>query len=553
MRMRELAKGQPGAEPGATTKPLAKTELLRPELRFTPQKGWLLLPEMARQLGTDDAQQAALREVLEAGVEAVRTALAAEGADKDVGAAAALFVTQLWQFVREVELPEAHLDALHAQIVATLATPEVAKMSDADKQRFWEFTVGFPILIAGLAELAEGDPQLTAVRQAADRGFEALLGVTSGQVDIGANGLTLRATGTLATPPGDLQKGGPSAAAIPSTGPAISGVTYTPPAGWARETSQGNVIFRATLGDVDDQGKPYPNSSASHQATIGFLPVLKATQGPTALFNQTWRDQFGTFELGDTLVHYRSRLPSGLVLLYMGRFFTRPNAPAAEGNPKTYGVLYLIDLGDNRFQPLVAVVEPRSADIGMDMFKEKAALKALSFPLGALLESVRPDAGAPPYPAGGLFAAEDLRGRWTTSGAAFGGIYYNTVTGGFAGAAVLSSGGHFFLNDDGTYDYSFTFASSHPQFGNSGGTASHAGRYRLNGDIVLVEPSKPLNYSFTCCAVGIGLRQTPQGPRRVLITVSANRDGEFRAPPLIPDWDSYEGVMTWYVEEPARP
>jgi hypothetical protein len=286
-----------------------------------------------------------------------------------------------------------------------------------------------------------------------------------------------------------------------------------------------------------------------NQATIGLLPVLTATQGPTALFDQTWRDQFAPFVLGDTFVHYRARLPSNLVVLYMGRFFERPNTPAAEGNPDTYGVLYLVDLGDNRFQPIVALVEPRDTSIGMDTFKEGRALKALSFPLGAFLDSVKPATGAPPYPVGGFFAAADLRGRWATSSGAYGGTYENTMTGGFAGAAVTSSGGHMYLNADGTYDYSFAYASSHPQFGNSGGSTNHSGRYRLNGDIVLVEPSKPIPYTFTCCAVGVGMRQRPDGPRRILVTVGAHGDGGFRAPPLIPNWDSYPGTMNWHVEE----
>ncbi len=64
-----------------------------------------------------------------------------------------------------------------------------------------------------------------------------------------------------------------------------------------------------------------------------------------------------------------------------------------------------------------------------------------------------------------------------------------------------------------------------------------------------VEPSKPIDYTFTCCAVGVGSRQTPEGRKRVLVTVSATNDGVYRAPPLIPDWDSYSGTMTWYMEK----
>lgn len=535
-----------------------RAQLLRPELSFKPRRRWLLLPELAKQLGSDDAQRAAVLQILEAGATEVRKQLAKEGADNDVGAAAALFISELWKFARQKELPEAHVDALHAQVVAVLATPEVAAMTYPEKQRFWEFCVAYPIFVAGMNELAESDEQRSKLRQAADLGFAALLGVDTQAVDIGGKGLVARkgkparrTTPTSETPaakPAVPLPGG--AAALPAKGPAIRGVTYTPPTGWAREVRDGNILFRATLGDVTNEGKPEANNSAQHQATIGVLPVLTATAGPTALFDKTWREQFGAFELGDTFVHYRGRLPSNLVVLYMGRFFSRPNHPNTNNNPKTYGVLYLVDLGANRFQPLVAVVEPRDNSLGMDMFRESSALRALSFPLWAMLQSVKPEKGEPPYPAGGFFAAQDLIGRWSQSSSAFGGHYYNSNTGGYAGAAVHSAGGHFYLEPDGSYEYAFAYATSHPQFGNSRGSTKHSGTYRLDGDVVLVTPSQPINYEFTACAVGIGVRNTPDGPRRVLVTVDRHRDGGYRSVSLIPNWDNYnDGVLSWYVAE----
>ena len=54
----------------------------------------------------------------------------------------------------------------------------------------------------------------------------------------------------------------------------------------------------------------------------------------------------------------------------------------------------------------------------------------LAFPLDKVLQSVQPAAGKPPYPAGGYFAAADLRGDWAESSSAYGGSYYSTVTGG---------------------------------------------------------------------------------------------------------------------------
>jgi hypothetical protein len=546
----QLAKKRPAP---ATTQPPSKEALLLPEFRFKPAKTWLLLPDLAQSLGTNEEERAAVLQLLETGATEVRRLLAAEGAENDVAAVTALFMSQLWQIVRGVELPEADVDALHAQIVSVMAGPEVAKMKDADKQRYWEFCVGYPIFIVGMAEVIEGEEQLADLRKAAALGFESLIGVSPELVDIGASGLTLRAGVEQAAAELASEREAQSPAireTPPTSGPAISGITYTAPAGWSREASGRNVIFRATLGDVDNNGQLERDNDASHIATIALLPILTSGgAGPTALFDQTWRDQFAEYVLGDTFVHYRARMKSNLVVHYMGRFFERPNAPRYEGNPKTYGVLYLVDLGADRFQPIIALVDARDPGVGMDQFKEGAALKALSFPLGAFLDSIKPAKGAPPYPAGGFFSAADIRGQWTQSSSAYGGTYVSATTGAFAGAAVSAAGGRFALRSDGTYEYDFSYYSTSPLTGNSSGSTKHSGRYRLDGDIVLVEPSKPIGYNFTCCAVGVGSRQTAGGVKRILVTVSANSSGGFVAAPLIPNWDSYQGTMTWYTEE----
>jgi hypothetical protein len=321
------------------------------------------------------------------------------------------------------------------------------------------------------------------------------------------------------------------------------------PAGFTREDQNGTTIYRAALRDVERDGQPQASSQAQHQAAIGFLPVQTATAGPTALFERLWREQFAGFEPGETFVHYRGRLPSQLVVLYMGRFHRRPNKPQTHGNPDTYGALWLVDLGAGRFQPIVAVVEPRDPGLGMDTFKESAALQALAFPLGKVLDSVQPKGGKPPYPAGGYFAAADLLGEWEESSSAFGGSYYSTVTGGFAGVAVSSASGSFALRQDGTYDYAFGYYASSPQLGTSSGSTKHGGTFTLDGDVVLVKPAKPIPYEFTCCAVGIGRVVTDKGDRRVLVTVSKHRDGGFQQMPLIPNGNACDSTLAFYVEK----
>ena len=527
-----------------------KDQLLRPEFRFNAAPNWLLLPDLARQLTTNDAEREAIFNLLEVGASEARKLLAAEGegAERDVAVATSLFVTQLWSVARQEEPTEAAADALHAQIVGVLAGPEVARMNDADKQAYWEFCLGFPTFVIGMKEVATDPASQEGLRTIAAAVFESLIGINPHLVDLGPQGMMPRAGVEEAAR--QVAADEAAAAGKPSLektgGPGVSGITYTPPSGWTRENANWATIFRATLQDVTSDGSPDPTGQGRHAASIFVLPPRAITKDAHTTFDATWRQQFEAFELGDTIVHYRARIPSGLVVHYMGRFFERK--VRNEGALRNYAVLYLIDLGNGRVQPIAAVVEPVDPGLGMSSFKESAAFSALWRPLLGLIESIQPAEGRAPYPAGGLFVAADLLGDWTTSTRQGGAFYTNTLTGMSAGMATHSSGGAFRLGTDGTYDYSIAFLTTNPQFGNTSGSEKHSGRYRLDGDIVHVEPSTPLSYKFTRCAVGIGTRQTSDGLKRILVVVS-DQNGVFRAPQLMPNWDYYDGVMTWYVEK----
>lgn len=548
-----------------STAKLTKEQLLRPEFRFKAAPDWLLLPDLARQLTSNDAEREAIFNLMDVGAREARKLLAAEaeGADRDVAAATSLFITQLWAIVRQVEPSEEAGDALHAQIVGVLAGPEVARMGDADKQKYWEFCLGFPVFVIGMKEVATDPSAQEDLRKIAAAGFESLLGVNPHLVDLGPQGMVIRAgleeaarqvraeeaaaANSAPAPVTVVRAPANPPPAAAAGGPAVAGITYTPPAGWARENANGATIFRATLFDVNNDGSRDQRGEGRHPAAIFVMPPRAMTGNAHTTFDEVWRQQFEAFELGDTVVHYRARIKSGLVVHYMGRFFNRK--ARVEGALKNYAVLYLIDLGGGRVQPVTALVEPFDPSMGMASFKESSAFNALWRPLLLMLESIQPEGGQAPHPAGGFFAASELQGNWGTTSSAYGGSYVNTMTGASAGVAVSSSGGSFRLGPEGTYDYSFAYASSHPQFGNRGGSEKHSGRYRLDGDIVLIEPAKPIGYKFTCCAVGIGTRQTPGGVKRILVTIGANNAGAFLSPQLMANWDYYPGVMDWWVEK----
>lgn len=528
-------------KPAPATAALTKEQLLRAEFRFKRSAEWVMLPELAKTLAPDEAERAAVLQLLEAGTQEARKLLAAEGAENDVVAATALFMTQLWQVARDKELPEAHVDALHEQIVRVYSEAksleEIGRMPDRDKQRYWEFCVGFPVFVLGMKEVVTEASALADLRAVASAGFNSLVGVKPELVDIGAQGLVVRA---------GLQEA-MEKQAQPTPQKSAPGVSYTEPSGWTKEEAGWATIYRATLTDVGRDGKPVANPESQHAASIFVLPTRPAPGGGGKHFDAVWREQFGSFVLGDTVAHYRSRLKSGLVIHYMGRFFPRPNQE--QNALDTYGVLYLVDLGD-RVQPITATVVPGRKQFGMATYMQDDAMQALAWQLFGFLDSIKPSEGTAPHPSGGVFSPSDIHGKWNSSSSAFGGFYVNSVTGASAGAAIHSSGGYFHILPDGTYSYSLAYYSQNPVIGNSSGYTKHQGTYTLNGDVFLGHPSKEIGYKFTNCTVGVGLRQTPEGPRRILITVGANNAGIYRSPPLVPCWDSYEGTMNWYQEAP---
>lgn len=538
-----------------------KEDLLKPEFRFRRGAEWLVLPALARQLSTNDTERIAVLDLLTKGVTETSRLLAAEGADNDIAAATALYFTQLWGVARQREVPEAGADKLHAQIVAALAGPEVAAMSDADKQRYWEYCLGLPIFVLGMREVATEPAAQADLRTIAAAAFEVLLGVRPELVDIGNEGLKLAAgvEEALNAPADAVAPAAPAPGIAPSAGSpdsvprgagAVAAVAYAAPAGWSREDANWATIVRATLGDLNHLGQPDVNSDRKHQAAIFVLPPRAAPQGPAALFEPMWRQEFGGFELGDAVVHYRSRLKSGLVVHFMGRFFNRPNQDNREN--QTYAVMYLVDLGD-RVQPITATLVPGKSMFSMTGMNENEGLRALSAPLGAFLDSIQPAGGAAaPYPAGGLFAPSEIRGNWTVSRSAFGGMYVYAATGASAGAVVAASSNSLDLRDDGSFVYKFAGYFQNPVVGAGGqvSTDNNDGRYTLEGDVIRFTPRLPRSYRYDRCAVGVGTVRTPEGVRRIVALVGANTSGVFRGPPLIPVGSNYDGLMDWFVEEP---
>lgn len=534
--------------------PLRKEDVLLPEFRFRRAKGWLMLPELAKQLSSNEVERLAILELMNQGVTAASGFLAAEGAETDVAAATTLFMCQLWGFVHHTEVSETATDALHAQVVAALRGEEVRKMTDADKQRYWEYCLGFPVFVLGMREVVDEPSALADLELIAAAGFAAVLGVDPGLVEIGERGLQVKA-GLLpdeAQVPGTTPAPPPAAPPPAATPPrAAGGLVYQPPPGWSREDADWATIFRATLMDRNRDGTPDSTSRRRHQAALFVLPPRPSPQGGGALFESIWREQFDAFALGESFVHYRSRLASGLVVHSMGRWFLRSDQP--EARTHIYGVLYLVDLGD-RVQPITSTVVPGTEELGYGDIHEGYALGALIPPLETFLGTIRLAAGEPPYPRGGLFSPDDIYGDWTRSSSSFGGMYVSALTGASAGMAATSASNQIRLRRDGSFVYRFGGTVTQPGMGTTFSSDVNEGSFALDGDIIRFTPKDPRSYSYDRCAVGIGRLVSPTGTKRILALVTADSEGVFRAAPMVPVGDNAVGILDWFVEEgPTKP
>jgi hypothetical protein len=66
--------------------------------------------------------------------------------------------------------------------------------------------------------------------------------------------------------------------------------------------------------------------------------------------------------------------------------------------------------------------------------------------------------------------------------------------------------------------------------------------------VIVLTPDRSLRDDPGAMAVGGGVLCTPQGPRRMFITVKRGGDGQYRQPPWVAVGNS-DSAMKWYRED----
>lgn len=390
-------------------------------------------------------------------------------------------------------------------------------------------------LIPALRMAAASDPDARWLIELHDQAQRTAQAAASGAAS-GAASSAASAAVAAAAQPAAAPAARPPVAATASGAP---GLRFTAPPGWNVENhASGTVIFRRSF---------TANPEATHHGMMMLFPPQSAPHGAAAAFETEWRGKFGGADghnLGDAVPHFRQRLPGGPLAYYMGvRAFKRINGE----DQQSYLALWMVDLLDGRTQTVALNVQVGRMRYSMDGMNLDDAFKQFVPAVAPLLDSLRYADGRTSRP---LFTRDEVIGNWQQGESAFGGQYVSAATGQSAGMAFATSGGAFQLGADGRYFVRFSAAFNNPVTGGGGVTQSkHAGRWALQEQAIMLTPDAKLNYNPTEVAVGAGVMRTPQGLRRMLITVGVKSNNQFDQPRWFPLWNAYGGVMNWYTEE----
>jgi hypothetical protein len=470
-----------------------------PPSRFTPSGTRILLGPLVKALVEDVAQRAAIEAAVEAVLRAYEEQAATFGAKDDLAGALCFFLETHYAAAHEgEEIPNEATAVLLRQMRAALDTPETRAASDADKQGLHEF---FAIQAAFLllrmqAAAQEGDEAAKgAVRAAGLEGLRTLLDTEPARLSITAkDGLLIE--------PARAPTGAPSPPALPPTTPGPKGdslpLTFATPAAWAQTEKDGVVTLSRTDGD-DFYGRSACTLILIPGGAIGDLRAgLRAAWEGLVLpsFDGAARPPPLLRRVGE-----------------VGCAFAQEDMTSKSHRAPFQVAAYLLDFG-SRSVTLLALVQ------GDPSLYAEATERVLA--------SVR--AGPVPPPRD-LFTMAELAGTWKWSSTSI--ADYVNPAGQFAGDASQGMGETLTFTAEGAY-------SSHFLGVGRGRTirAQHTGRFRIEGDMLVLVPDDPAARSHSRRILSVGPSTDGKGSLLLLLN---------------PAYDLRPGNISFYGERFVRP
>lgn len=408
-----------------------KSAAASPATRFTPSEQSVFIPKLVASLSEEADEKKGMTDLFETAVKTFDEELKKKGMNNDIVPALALYVQTLWTTHAGKAVSDAGSDKMIGQIRAALTGPDIAALSNADKQSLYEYWISMSTLTLMLSQAAEnkGADTAAALRASAGESLTKLFGAEPGNIAITAKGLEI--TGAVAsagavTPPG----GGPK-------------VTYiTPPDSRVEQMGKTTILWRPKYDG-------YTKNEVERYYYAVMPPITTASKpNRDAVFEETWKSLTDNLKVTwkqRTIIH-RFYLPSGAVC-YVGMGQERHNETfggygSCDGAQMT---LCLLDFG-NYYVPVAQIY---SWTDGRDN------LSYIQGPFNDLVASVRLPGATKPQP---YATMAQIAGTWTqTSGAYNSTNYYYSASGAYAGNVtnVSSSRMTLTLNANGTAKYDF--------------------------------------------------------------------------------------------------
>lgn len=410
--------------------------------RFTPSGKRIYVAKMVDTLTEDEDQKKALTDLFEKALITFDTAIKKAGMANDMAPALALYIQTLWSVQSGKEVPDAGSDKLIVQMRGLLNSPEIAGLSNSDKQSLYEYCVCMSTMTLTLYQAAEGkEEQLNSVRTFARSALKTLLGVEADKVAISTKGLeisgavanvedspTTSAGSATTPPPGNLPK-----------------VTYTiPPDSRVEQRGAITLIYRPKYDGY--------TKNPFEELYYSVPPPVKASSQPNreAAFESDWNAYTKGLKVTwqeRTLV-YRYYLPSGAVCyVAMARQRNLKDGGGYRSHDGVEMLMCMLDFGTY----YVTVAEVYQWKDGYDN------LSYLAPAFDNFIASIRiPGASTPQN----YLTKDQLIGAWTHTGGSYSSTdYYNSTTGAYAGNVTNASSSResFTLRTNGTVKYEFVW------------------------------------------------------------------------------------------------
>ena len=163
--------------------------------KFKPSSKRLLLPALAASLSKEPETQKVLMQIFEAGMQGYAQEAGKEGLGNDLAGAIAFFLGAAMLVTHEGVAPDDDgLTIVARQLQQIFDTPEMKKVADADKQKFFELLVGMGSWLLASWQIAgqtNDEPLKAQLKDAATGIIKGFLKLEPSQVRITAAGLEL--------------------------------------------------------------------------------------------------------------------------------------------------------------------------------------------------------------------------------------------------------------------------------------------------------------------------------------------------------------------------